>query len=320
MQIVNKKNTETKNVFYGVDVNDKEAVQKEYARLQRQHRLITLLAIVVLGVLAVVFFDFYRVNYIGGKPIFAVSKKVEKGTLFSGIGYKVLYCENGERYVGSVLYKSCNDTDTQTFITLIQEKLIKYAEDNKILDRDNLVSLTINEIERDSENEEEGFDYLIDVSYECKDGTDRCFKSGKEFPNTKNNKMYVKINRYNEVYELLTFKDSGAYAEKLNQEFSQKARDYYIANNLMTDENVHSFEIKIVSNNGKYKFRGTEYADSYLVAVTYLCNDNGNTCVEAFDKEDQDNDYSNLTYYATMLLDQENNIMLIGPKEYLEIG
>ena len=75
MNIVNKKPQQTKNVFYGVDVNDKQAVEKEYKRLQSQHRKITILVIIVLAFLGVVGFDFYRVNFIGGKPIFAVHKK-----------------------------------------------------------------------------------------------------------------------------------------------------------------------------------------------------------------------------------------------------
>jgi len=192
LNIVNKKPQQTKNVFYGVDVNDKQAVEKEYKRLQSQHRKITILVIIVLAFLGVVGFDFYRVNFIGGKPIFAVHKKVDRGTLFSGLGYKVLYCDNGERYIGSVLYKTCEEPDIVTFTHVVYEKLVDYGIKNKIIEMKNLNNLTINSLEKDEENDQGGSDYLLDITYECKDGSSKCFKTDKEFNNHLNKKIYIR--------------------------------------------------------------------------------------------------------------------------------
>lgn len=320
MNTVNKKPVDNRNMFYGVNVNDKQAVQKEYERLQKQHRKVTILVIIVLAILAVICFDFYRVNFMNAKPLFAVEKKVDGGTLFSGLGYKVLYCENGERYLGSVLYKTCENIEMSSFSHVVYGKLSEYGINNKNIDKDNLVNLTINEIEKDEANTEGGTDYILDISYECKDGSSKCFKTGKEFNDTNHNKIYVRINKYNEVYEILTFKDTGDYFNKLNEAYTEKVKEYMIENELYNVETVEKFEVRLVSNNGKYKFRGTMYADSYLVAINYLCNDNGNECVSAFDKKDIDGDYANLSFNASMFLDNEDNVLLVGPREYLEIN
>ncbi len=319
MNIVNKKPQQTKNVFYGVDVNDKQAVEKEYKRLQSQHRKITILVIIVLAFLGVVGFDFYRVNFIGGKPIFAVHKKVDRGTLFSGLGYKVLYCDNGERYIGSVLYKTCEEPDIVTFTHVVYEKLVDYGIKNKIIEMKNLNNLTINSLEKDEENDQGGSDYLLDITYECKDGSSKCFKTDKEFNNPLNKKIYIRINRYNEIYELLTFKNSGAYYDKLVLDYTEKVKNYLVENDYMNLENTKSFGLSLTSNNGKYKFRGNVYADSYLVGINYVCKDNGNECIKALDKKDIDGDFSNLSFYASMFLDENNNVLLVGPREYLEI-
>ena len=69
----------------------------EERRRNNIHRLVTLVAIIAIAALGTVFFDFVRVNYMGGKPIFAKHTRVKNGTLFEGIGYNVLYCNNGER-------------------------------------------------------------------------------------------------------------------------------------------------------------------------------------------------------------------------------
>lgn len=309
-----------RNMFYGVDVNDKQAVQKEYERLQKQHRKITILVIVVLAILGIICFDFCRVNFMDQKPIFATQKKVDGGTLFSGLGYKVLYCENGERYLGSVLYKSCEEVDMSTFSSFIYNELSSYGEKKKIIDKNNLASLTINEIVRDEENEEGGSDYLLDVTYECKDGSNKCFVTDKEFNTNANNKIYIKVNRYNEIYSLLTFKNSGEYYNQLNEEFTEKVKAYFIENDKLEEENLRYFKVRLISNNGKYKFRGNVYADSYLISVDYTCNDNGNECVTAIDKKDIDGDYANLSFMAAMLLDPDNGVLLVGPREYLEIN
>lgn len=186
--------------------------------------MIIKVVIIVLIVLGVLGFDIYRVTEMGGKPILAFSKRVDKGTLFSGIGYKVLYCENGERYVGSVLYKTCGDFDENSFTNLIYEKLIDYSIDKKIVDINNLDNLTITNVEQDESNDQDGSNFYLDINFTCKDGRSRCFRTDKEFNNPLNIGLYVRLNRYNEIYEVLTFKNSGNHYNKLVVDYTQKVK------------------------------------------------------------------------------------------------
>lgn len=320
MNIINKKPQEQpKNEFYGIDVNDKQAVQEEYNRLKKRHKMITIVVIIVLIVLGILGFDIYRVTELEGKPILAISKKVDKGTLFSGIGYKVLYCENGERYVGSVLYKTCGDFDENSFTSLIYEKLIDFSIDKKTLDINNLNNLTINNVERDESNDQDGADYYLDISFTCKDDSSKCFKTDKEFNDPLNIDLYIRLNRYNEIYEVLTFKNSGEHYNKLVDDYTLKVKNYMLENEMIVENNVRSFKLSLVSNNGKYKFRGNTYADSYLIEINYSCNDNSNTCVKAFDKKDQEGDYANLQFFASMFLNENNEVLLLGNREYLDL-
>ena len=49
MQPINKKPVETpENNFYGVDVNNRMAVEQEFTKLQGQHRMVTIVVIVLL--------------------------------------------------------------------------------------------------------------------------------------------------------------------------------------------------------------------------------------------------------------------------------
>ncbi len=75
----------------------------------------------------------------------------------------------------------------------------------------------------------------------------------------------------------------------------------------------------MVENHGKFKFRGTVYAESYLIQVDYLCHDGDNNCVTPVDKEDTEGDYANLSFLASVFMDAEGNILLIGPKQYLDL-
>lgn len=320
MNIIDKKPQEqTKNEFYGVDVNDRQAVQEEYNRLRKRHTIITIVVIIALIVLGFLAFDVYRVTELNGKPILAFSKKVDKGTLFSGIGYKVLYCENGERYVGSVLYKNCGDFDENSFTSLIYEKLIDYSIDKKTLDINNLNYLTISNAEFDESNDQDGADYYLDINYTCKDESSKCFKTDKEFNDPLKIGLYVRLNRYNEIYEIVTFKNSGEHYTKLVEDYTLKVKNYMLENEMITEDNLKSLKLSLVSNNGKYKFRGNIYADSYLIEINYLCNDNSNTCVKAFDKKDQEGDYANLQFFASMFLNENNEVILVGNREYLDM-
>ncbi len=320
MKIIDKKPMETpENIFYGVDVNNKASVEKEFLRLKKQHRKITLAVVVILVILSVFVFDFCRVNYFEAKPIFAIEKSVENGTLFSGIGYKVLYCKSGEKYVGSVLYKTCTEETKIDFTNFVYEKLVDYARENKMLDEEKLDEFNVVSYIVDGDNDEGGSDYLVNLSYSCKNDSVTCFKTEKEYYDTNNVNLYVKINKYNEVYDIEYFKNTGVYYEYLVQQYTEKLKEYLISNEMLDEDNLRSFSIKLIDNNGKYKFRGTTYADSYLIHVDYLCLDDGNTCVHAIDKKDNEGDFANLTFLASMFLDSEDNIILVGPREYLDL-
>lgn len=320
MDIIGKKRVDSsKNEFYGIDVNDKAAVEKEFQRLKKRHRNVTILVIVVLCILGVFIFDFWRVNFIGGKPLFAISSKVERGTLFKGIGYNVLYCNNGERYIGSVLYKTCDEPNENDFRNFIYELFVNYEIENENLDKNNLDSLVINSVLTDEDNEEGGSDYLLNLSVVCKDGSNKCFKYDKEHDDYTNINLYISVDKYNEIYKVFSFKDSGTYFEQLNEVYTEKVKNYLLNEGKIDESNLREFKVTLVSNNGKDKFRGTTYADSYLILINYLCTDDGNTCVTPFDKEDYEGDYANLAFYSSMYLDSEDNVVLVGPRQYLEL-
>lgn len=305
------------NYFYGVDVTNHKAVEKEYNRLKKRHTFITMMVIVLIGVLGLIFFDFYRVNSVGGKPIFAVSKKVENGRLFSGIGYKVLYCDSGERYVGSNLYYDCSGVTVDSFNTFIKSVLLDYAEENGNLDRNNLKSFEVIDAVFDEELEDSK-DYFITVSFTCNSG-DNCFKTGKEYYSTDKASLYVSLNVYNEVVGIKTFKETGSVYDNLVLDYTEKVKQYLITNNKFDEEHVRSFSINLMENHGKYTFRGNTYADSYLIQINYLCSDEGNLCVMPEDDVDIDGDYANFSFLQSMFLDENGEVQLIGAKEYLNL-
>ena len=320
MNIIDKKKPEqTPNYFYGIDINDKEAVRVEYERLRKKHRNITILVIIVLACLSIVIGDFVRVTKLGGKPIFATSEKVERGTLFSGLGYKVLYCNNGQRYVGSVLYKSCEEFDENTFSNVLYEKLIEYSAANKTLNRSDLKDFKVNDVMFDEENEEEGSDYLASITFSCNTDNNKCFKTTKEYNDPYNIKLYVRFDKYNEIYDVIPFKATGAYADQLVEQYIPKIEAYLKENNLLVEDNLDHFYLKLVENHGKYKFRGETYADSYLVQIDYSCKDETNTCITPPDNEDLDGDFANLSFYMSMFVDEEDNISLMGSRQYFNL-
>ena len=61
MQPINKKPVETpENNFYGVDVNNRMAVEQEFTKLQGQHRMVTIVVIVLLLVIGFFIFEILR--------------------------------------------------------------------------------------------------------------------------------------------------------------------------------------------------------------------------------------------------------------------
>ena len=319
MQPINKKPMETpENNFYGVDVNNKQAVEAEFDKLKKRHKVVTIVVIVSLLVLGFFIYDYIRVTELGGKPIFVIEEKVEEGTKFKGLGYEVLYCNNGERYVGPTVFKKCTDEGTTTIDNFVYKKFVDYVVETKMLDKNNLDTLEFNLVEYDGSNEKEGGDYHINLKYTCKNDK-KCLKLTKEYDNQDNINLYLRLNKYNEVYEIAYFKNSGKYYDSLVELYTTNLKTYLIENGKMDEANVRSFELELDDNYGMYKFRGTTYSDSYMVKITYMCLDNGNTCVHALDDNDLDGDYTNLMFYGSMFLDSEGKVLLFGPKEYFDL-
>jgi hypothetical protein len=307
------------NYFYGVDVTNRKAVEKEYARLKRRHRIITIVALAVIAFLGLIVFDFVKVTYLGTKPLFSIRKKVENGTLYKGIGYNVLYCKSGDRYVGYVLYDSCLEFDEKTFIDSVYEKLVKYGDDKNIIKRDSYESLKITNAIFDEELEDGGWDYFVEADLTCK-GNNRCFYFKKEFNDPSKIYFYIRYDQYNDITDVFTFKSTGAHVAEMKENYTPKIKEYFKENGIIEDEeNIRDFRIEFSKNYGKYKFRGTSYAEAYLVEINYLCQDNSNTCVKPLDDVDLDGDYSNHMFMMSMFIDGEDNVALMGPMKYFDL-
>lgn len=319
MQPIDRKPVDNlENNFYGVDVNNSAAVEMEFQRIRKKHRNVTIIVIFCLIVLGFFIFDYIRVTELDGKPFIAIEEEVEAGTKFKGIGYEVLYCTNGERYVGPAVYKKCTEEESTTLSNLVYKKFVNYVTEEKMLDKKNLDSLEFNLVEVDEKNDLGGSDYHVNLKYSCKSNK-KCLSLRKEYYSNDNIDLYVRLDKYNDVDSILYFKDSGTYYDSLVELYSGKLKEYLLANEKIDEENLRDFKFSLVENHGKYKFRNVTYADSYLVQITYLCNDNSNICIHAFDDNDLDGYYSNLMFYGSMFLDNENNVLLFGPKEYFDL-
>lgn len=356
MQIIQQKKKTEKNMYYGVDLNDKKAVEREFRRRNNIHRLVTLIAVIAMAALGTVFFDFYRVNYMGGKPIFASHTKVKNGTLFEGIGYSVLYCNNGERHVGAVLYADCQtiDENSDTFKQVLSKAIIRYAEEYKLSSKGTISEVTINDyyldeeliidnqtiedkIKEDAEKKDslinpnrekrkheknasdvQYVDYYVDFGVKCKKGNN-CIALAKDYNDMSHIRMVIRFDWFNDVADLLYTKNTGEHYKAMNEEYRPKVIAYLRSEGKINEDNLRSLDIRFLDTSGKTKFRGSSYADSYLIQLIYMCNDNSNTCITPYDKEDEEGDYANLSFQATMFLDAEDNIVSMGPKEYFSL-
>lgn len=319
MQPIDKKPMETpQNNFYGVDVNNRAAVEAEFERLKKRHRTVTILVIVALLVLGFFVYDYIRVTELGGKPIFVIEEKIEEGTKFKGIGYEVVYCNSGERYVGPTVFKKCTGSEPTTVSNFVYQKFVDYAIENKMLNKNKLDSLEFNVVEYDGANDEDGGDYYVNLKYTCKNDSS-CLKLVKEYESNDNVGLYVRLNKFNEVYEIAYFKAEGKHYDDLVALYTETLKTYLVENSKLELENLRDFKVALEDNYGKYKFRGITYSDSYMVKVTYMCNDNGNTCVHALDDSDMEGDFSNLMFFGSMFVDSEGKVLLFGPKEYFDL-
>lgn len=294
------------NYAYGVDTNDKEAMKAEYYRLKKQHRIVTIVSVLVIGILLFFGFDFFRTNMMNQKPIIAYKEKVDFGYLYHGIGYKILYCDDGTVYKGVIEKNKCNELDNSTFDKFFYNAFMDYAKTSKIVDAKNLEKLEIIKREFDENNSRGGSDYLVDIKYSCFDGGSSCFKTLKEKNDQNNIRVYVSLDSNNKVFDIVSFKDSGIYYDLIRGQFEEKVKQYKIDNGLLDEERLRSFKVKLLSNYGRYKYQDVMYADTYKIAIYYLCNDDTNTCVTG-ESVDQENYY----FEEIMLLDEEDNIALL---------
>ena len=296
----------TPNYTYGVDTNDKNAVRAEYIRLKRQHRIITFLSIIAIGVLLFFVFDFVRVNMMDQKPILAIKTRVDSGNLYKGVGYKILYCDDGEVYKAVIDDNKCNTIDNSTFEQVFYNALLDYLKTNKLLDELNVIKFDIVNKVLDENFDDGSSDYLVDINYTCIDGGSYCFKTLKEQDDQNNIRLFVSIDSGNKVTDVVTFKNSGLYYEEIRKDYEEKVKNYKLQNDFITEDNLRMFTVKLINNYGRYKYKGTVYNDAYLVSIDYMCFDNTNTCVRG---EDVDNE--NLYLEEIMLLDENNEILLM---------
>ena len=320
MEYVKPKIHDETNLYQGIDLNDKKAVQKEFNKRRRVHSFFTIVFIVIFCCLGVLLFDFYRVNFKDGKPLIAVKELVDGGSLYKGIGYEVLYCDDGSRYSASVIYDSCNsgngEEKVDSFNKVLYDSLLFYGREKKFIDIKNLDNLTINEYTFDETNDQNGSDYLLDLSISCKNDKD-CFKTTKEFADPSNIKVIVRLDKANTIYDMVYFKETGAYNKLMEEQYTEKVKQYLIDNGSINLEDLRLFSIRFIDFNGKHTFRNVDYNSSYLISISYMCYSSENDCVKQFERKDLEGDVSNMFFQASLFLDSEGEVGLVGYKEYL---
>lgn len=294
------------NYTYGVDTNDRAAVVAEYKRLKRQHRLVTLLSIIVIGALLFFVFDFVRVNMWNQKPIIAVKTRVDFGDLYRGVGYKILYCDNGDVYKAVVDENKCNSVDNSTFDKVFYNSLVEYLKSQKYYDQYNVASFEIVNKVLDENYDDGSSDYLVDIKYTCLEGGSYCIKTLKEKNDQNNIRLFVNLDKDNKIAEISTFKNSGINYEEIRKDYEEKVKQYKLNNGFIVEDNLRLFTLRLLSNYGRYKYNGTMYADAYLVSIDYMCVDNTNSCVTG---EEVDGD--NLYFEEIMLVDDNNDVVLM---------
>lgn len=294
------------NYIYGVDTNNRQAVEKQYKKLKRRHRIVTIITIIIVGVLAFLIYDFSRVNFMDKKPFLGIKEKVDGGYIYKGIGYKAMYCDNGDIYKTYLEGKSCTIQEVDnSYKGIVLRKFKKYLVDNKYLDEKNLKSLEIDNLIYDEDNDNGGGDYLVDVKLQCNDGGHSCMNIFKETSNQNEVKLFIRLNRENDVYDVRAFKTTGKQYNLLKEEYTRKLKQYMIDNNLLVEDNLRLFEVELLNNYGRYRFDNVMYEDAYTISIEYLCNDNSNTCVSRFDNSLE---YSNLYLEAAMFINESNEV------------
>ena len=301
-------NPNNENIVYGVNVSDKEAVKKKMAEMRRNKTILTIISFIIIAVAGYIVYDFWNVSFNEGEPVLAIKSDVDSGTKFTGIGYVYIECNNGDIYLNEK-DDICNPKEVdedRTFDDVLHDVLLVYLTESKIIN-DKFGELTINSYNQDSENNNEGYDYFVDLTYTCNDGGYDCFKTLKDKTDKNNLQLYVSLDKTNTVYNVFTFKSKGIQYDKLKEDYKEKVKQYLINNNKYVEDNVRYYDIKLVSNKGKSMFGSTTYEDCYVINISYMCNDNGNTCISAY----EDGENNNLSFKANMFLDKDNEVKLI---------
>lgn len=317
------------NIYYGVDINDKKAVKRRLAWLKFKHFFVTIFSLAILAVLGVIIFEFYRVNFLEQHPILAIKKRVDGGYLYEGLGYKSLYCDDGTKYTVYSEYTSCTDNTSNTYKDILFKAFKEYAFKNELLNEAELVSIDLVSYEFDEttyytytdvytgdEVTEEYNHYLTQFSLACTDGSGKCIKFGQDYNDLNDVKVILKVNKDNKVEGIDTFRTSGAYYDKTREDLIPKVRQYLIDNGYVTDEEqLRYFKIDITQNHGKYKYNGNYYANSYVITVYFLCQDNGNTCINYNDFATSEN----LSFDISIFLNENGEIETIGKSVAFDI-
>lgn len=305
---MNKK-ADTENIMFGVNVHDKEAVKLKMKQIRRRKFFLTLLSGIIIGILGVIIYDFYNVVFKEGIPVIAVQENIENGIKYKGISYELIECNDGKRYLNE-MNKTCvveEKEEVVTFDTIFYNALVTYLKSAGIVN-DNFKDLKINEYVLDEElNDYEGSDYYVDLTYECNDGSVNCFKVLKERTKQNNVKLYVSLDKLNIVKEVTTFKTTGKKYTELKEAYANSVKEYMISKNMYDDNNVRYFNLELLNNRGRYMYDGVMYEDAYEVKLSYMCKDNGNTCITKID----DGNNTNLSFSVIMLLNSEDKVGLL---------
>ncbi|MBR6133410.1 MAG: hypothetical protein IKQ29_01690 [Bacilli bacterium] len=306
MKIVDRKPEETPpNIFYGVDVNDKAAVKKELHRRQYRKFVGNIVFLVIFAMLCVFAYDTIRVTFFDKHPLIYIKENVDGGVLYKGFGYSKLYCNDGKSYPYLNKENKCLNKD-RTFSQAFYSSFYAYGVNNKIIDEKNIKTMKLSNIRSDGYNSYDGRDYLVDFSYSCMDEKSTCFKKLKKQKDEFNYLLYVSLDANNQVQNIFTFKNSGDYYKELRELYTEKVQQYLVDNGYMVEDQTTMFEISLVSNYGKVKYKGEEYYDSYVIKVNFACESSDSSCIEYKDFE-----YSKgLDFEAAMLIDDDGNIKL----------
>lgn len=321
MEYVKPKVHDETNYYQGIDLNNKDEVRKEFNRRRAVHSFFTLIFIAMLGVLGVFLFDFWRVNFREGHPLFAIKTTVENGKLYKGIGYQVLYCDDGSRYSAAVVYQDClgEEEEVDSYIKVLHQELIRLGTDKDFINVKNLESLTINSYTFDEVNPTGGSDYLLDLTIVCKDNKS-CFTTKKKFYDKSNIKVILRMDSTNSAYDMIYFKNSGAYNQLMADTYKEKIKQFLVDQGNINLDDLRDFNVRFEENYGVLKYKGVEYADSYLINISFMCYSSGNDCVKQLENKDKEGDYSNMSFTASLFLDAEGEVALIGYREYLGLS